>query len=149
MSYTITKTDNNLDGIVKQVRMLLLAEGRNPDDADDKFLQQLRAMGYSPIKYLLDARKRAKKQGYDPHKLMFAMDNDHKLRYDSPEGIKFFGKAGYGDYLIWSHKENQGLVREGYAKMKRKVFRTSHSEISKIHNLGKYSPNELSIRIIW
>lgn len=115
----------------------------------DKFIRQLEEINYPVNKYLDKAKKVAEKEGYDPNKLSLANNNDNKLKYESPEGIKYFGKAGYGDYLIWTFKENKGLVKEGYARMKRNVFRKSHGEMSKMYHLGKYSPNELSIRILW
>ena len=115
----------------------------------DKFIKQLEDINYPVDKYLNDVKKIALEEGYEPNKLSYAYNNDNKLKYDSPEGIKYFGKAGYGDFLIWTFKENKGLVREGYAKMKRNVFRKSHGAITKIYHLGKYSPNELAIKILW
>ena len=115
----------------------------------DKFIKQLESIGYKPEDYLKKAREVAKREGYEPKKLNFSMNNDNKLKYDSPEGLKYFGKAGYGDFLIWSFKEKKGDVPDGYANMKRNVFRKSHGAISEIYDLNKFSPNELSIRIIW
>jgi hypothetical protein len=115
----------------------------------DAFLKQLHSLGYAPATYLSNARKAARRSGYDPSKLHFANNNNNKLVYESPEGNKYFGKAGYGDYLIWSFKERRGQARTGYASMKRRVFRTSHGEITRIYNLNKFSPNELSIHILW
>jgi hypothetical protein len=115
----------------------------------DKFIKQLEDINFEPNKYLNIAKKVAKKEGYNPDKLYFANNNDNKLMYDSPEGNKYFGKAGYGDFIIWSFKESKGEVKSGYAKQKRNVFRKSHGKISEIYNLGKYSPNELSINILW
>jgi hypothetical protein len=115
----------------------------------DKFIKQLEEIGFEPNKYLNLAKNMAKKEGYNPDNLYFANNNDNKLMYESPEGKKYFGKAGYGDFIIWTFKEDKGEVKKGYAKQKRNVFRKSHGEISKIYNLGKYSPNELSINILW
>jgi hypothetical protein len=115
----------------------------------DKFLIQLEKIKYPINKYLNDAKIVAKKEGYDPEKLSFANNNDNKLKYESPEGIKYFGKSGYGDFLIWKFKEKNNEVRKGYAKMKRNVFRKSHSAITKMYNLNKFSPNELAIKILW
>lgn len=115
----------------------------------DKFIKQLEKLNFPPEAYLMVAREVAKREGYDPEKLTFSNNNDNKLKYDSPEGIKYFGKAGYGDYIIWLFKEKKGQVAGGYADMKRRVFRKSHGAISKIHNLNKFSPNELSINILW
>ena len=111
-------------------------------------MRQLHSMGYSSVAYLSAARKAARRTGYEPARLHFA-NNNNKLVYESPEGNKYFGKAGYGDYLIWSYKERRGEARAGYAHMKRNVFRTSHGAITKMYGLNKFSPNELSINILW
>jgi hypothetical protein len=93
--------------------------------------------------FLHKARAIASKRGYDPNKLELANDNNHKLTYYSPKGIKHFGKLGYGDY-IWYSKIDPEL-----AEKKRRTFRLSHSVISKHFHLDKYSPNELAINILW
>jgi hypothetical protein len=93
--------------------------------------------------YLKEAKAAARRTGYDPDKLSVATNGIHKLQYDSPEGIKRFGRLGYGDFHIYS-KQDPAL-----AKQKRHVFRQSHGKISEIHKLGKYSPNELAINILW
>jgi hypothetical protein len=115
----------------------------------DKFVKQLEDIGYSVETYLKNAKKRAKEEGYDPKLLSLANNNDNKLRYESPDGVKYFGKAGYGDFLIWSFKERNKEVPVGFADKKRNVFRKSHGAMSKKYNLGKYSPNELAINILW
>jgi hypothetical protein len=93
--------------------------------------------------FLNDARKTAEARGYDPNKLTLSTNGIHKLSYDSPDGIKHFGRLGYGDFLYYSRYEPT------IANRKRIVFRRSHGAISKIHKLGKYSPNELAINILW
>lgn len=115
----------------------------------DKFMKQLKDMGFNADIYLDIARRVAKREGYEPSKLNFSMNNDNKLSYDSPEGLRHFGKAGYGDFIIWTFKERNNEAPKGYAAMKRRVFRKSHKAISRIHKLGKYSPNELAINILW
>jgi hypothetical protein len=115
----------------------------------DKFIKQLMDIKLNPDIYLDVAKRVAKREGYDPDKLSLAVNNDNKLKYESPEGIKYFGKAGYGDYIIWSYLERNNEVPKGYADMKRNVFRKSHGAMSKKYDLGKYSPNELAIKVIW
>jgi hypothetical protein len=115
----------------------------------DKFFKQLKTLKLNPETYLTVARRVAEREGYDPAKLDFANNNDNKLKYDSPEGIRYFGKAGYGDYIIWCFKERNNDAPQGYADMKRNVFRKSHGAMTKKYKLGKYSPNELAIRILW
>jgi hypothetical protein len=40
------------------------------------------------------------------------------LKYESPKGIRYFGKAGYGDYIIWQFLEKEGEVERGHARKK-------------------------------
>jgi hypothetical protein len=118
-------------------------------DGRDKFIAQLQRIGFSPEAYLLVARTVAEREGYDPDRLNFAMNDNNKLKYDSPEGVRYFGKAGYGDYILWLFEERNNNVPRGFAEKKRRVFRKSHGAMTKKYNLGKYSPNELAINILW
>jgi hypothetical protein len=115
----------------------------------DKFIKQLDKLKFPVESYLEVAKKVAKREGYDPKKLSLAMNNDNKLKYETPDGIRYFGKAGYGDYIIWLFKERNNQVRSGYADMKRRVFRKSHGAMSEKYDLDKFSPNELAINILW
>lgn len=115
----------------------------------NKFMKQLSSIGLKPESYLKAVKHLAKESGYDPDKVELSDDGIHKVVYHSPDGLKRFGRVGYGDYIIWSYKEGKGMVPEGHADKKRNVFRKSHGAMSKIHNLGKYSPNELSINLLW
>ena len=96
----------------------------------DKFAKQLDKIGLSPTSYLAHAKMMATQHGYRPDLLSFAKDGEHKLKYKSPDGTKYFGKAGYGDYIIYLHMEHERKVEKGYAAKKRKVFRDSHEKIS-------------------
>ena len=115
----------------------------------DKFVKQLKKVKLSVEDYLKEAKKLAKESGYDPNKISLAMNNDNKLKYETPDGIEYFGKAGYGDFIIWSHKERNKQVPLGTADKKRNTFRKSHGAMTKKYKLGKFSPNELAINIIW
>jgi hypothetical protein len=92
--------------------------------------------------YLKKAKAKAKAAGYDPKKLMLCDDGKHKLNYD---GVKF-GALGYGDHIIYSYLEKQGEVEKGTASKKRKVFRKSHGAMK---DSGKFSANQMAIRILW
>ena len=115
----------------------------------DKFAKQLDKIGLSPASYLAHAKMKATHHGYRPDLLSFAKDGDHKLKYQSPHGVRYFGQAGYGDYIIYLYLEHERKVEKGYAKKKRKIFRDSHERISEIRKLDKFSPNELAINILW
>ena len=115
----------------------------------DKFYKQLDKIGMSRHEYLGHAKMMARQHGYVPDLLSFAENNDNKLKYESPKGIRYFGKAGYNDYIIYQFLEKEGEVERGVAKKKRHVFRESHEAISRIHKLDRYSPNELPINILW
>ena len=115
----------------------------------DEFAKQLDKIGLSPASYLAHAKMMATKHGYRSDLLSFAKDGDHKLKYNSPHGMKYFGKAGYGDYIIYLYMEHEGKVERGYAEKKRKIFRDSHDRTSEIRKLDKFSPNELAINLLW
>ena len=95
--------------------------------------------------YLREARRRAKSEGYDPKKVVFAEDGVHKLSYD---GVKF-GRVGYGDHIIWQSKERKGVVPKGTAQSKRERFRKSHLAIKGKWRDDPKSPNWLAIRVLW
>ena len=50
---------------------------------------------------------------------------------------------------MWRHLERRGKVRKGFAEGKRRAFRESHEKISETYQLGKRSPNELAMKILW
>jgi DNA adenine methylase len=112
----------------------------------DKFHKQLEKVGLDHETYMKAVKVLAKRNGYDPSKVEMSDDGIHKLVYHSPEGLKRFGRVGYGDFIIWSQEELNGNVPKGYADQKRYVFRKSHG---KIKDSGKYSPNQLSINLLW
>lgn len=93
--------------------------------------------------FLQKAKYRAKATGYDPNALSLATDGRHKLSYQSPLGKVNFGLRGYGDYIWYSNYEPE------IAEQKRRVFTKSHGAMSRIYNLGKYSANELALKILW
>ena len=112
----------------------------------DKFHKQLSDVGLDHDTYMKAVKVLAKRNGYDPKKVEMSDDGVHKLVYNSPEGLKRFGRVGYGDFIIWTKQELNKKVPEGYADQKRYVFRKSHG---KIKDSGKYSPNQLSINLLW
>jgi DNA adenine methylase len=114
-----------------------------------KFHKQLEKVGLNHDLYMKAVKKLAKESGYDPSKVEMSDDGVHKLVYHSTEGLKRFGRVGYGDYIIWSFKEAKGQVPEGYASKKRNTFRKSHGAMTEKYNLGKYSENELAINLLW
>ena len=124
-------------------------EALGGSSVSDKFAQQLDRIGLSPASYLTRARMMASHHGYRTDLLSFAKDGVHKLKYDSPDGVRRFGKAGMGDYIIYEYLEHEGRVEKGYARKKRKVFRDSHEKISELRKLDKFSPNELAINVLW
>ena len=114
-----------------------------------KFYEQLKKLGIDEKKYMIAVKLNAKKNKYDPKLIDYAMDDVHKLKYFSPEGVKYFGRVGYGDFLIYKLLEGLKKVEKGTADKKRNVFHKSHEAITKKNNLGVYSPNELALNILW
>ena len=115
----------------------------------DKFAKQLDKLGLSPASYLAHAKMNATNHGYRSDLLSFAKDGQHKLKYEGPHGTKYFGVAGYGDYIIYLYMEHERKEERGYAEKKRKIFRDSNDKTSEMRKLDKFSPNELAINIIW
>ena len=129
----------------------------NPKHDNDLRKNPIQGKGFSDDKkfsmtkaqYLAAARKRAKEAGYN-EPLFIADDDDHKLMLKKPSGeFVYFGKLGYGDYLLWRHAEEQGDVEKGTADEKRKVFQKSHKAIKGDWKKDKYSPNMLALKINW
>ena len=115
----------------------------------DRFAKQLDVLGLSPNDYLTQARMMARHHGYRSDLLTFAKDGTHKLRYESPQGDKYFGKAGAGDYIIYQYMEREGKVEKGYASEKRKTFGDVQDTMSERRKLDRYSPLELETSILW
>jgi hypothetical protein len=90
--------------------------------------------------FLRRARAAARRTGYDPAKLELSDDGEHKLVYNSPDGLKRFGRRGYGDFIYYS------LFEPAIADIKRKSYR---ARAGAIRDSGKFSPNQLALRILW
>jgi DNA adenine methylase len=118
--------------------------------ANDAFDHQLGVVGYSPMTYIRDVRRKAKKAGYNPDDVGFAKDGTHKLLIHTPDGrtVKF-GRVGYGDHLLWTHMEKRGKAPPGTSAMKRRVFRKSHTAMKGNWKSDKFSPNNLALAILW
>lgn len=109
------------------------------------FIHQLNEIGLSPSKYLNEAKKEAKKNGYDPKNLFLSDKKNYKLMYLN----NHFGRVNYNDFIIWSHLEKKGLVPFGYANKKRNTYHKSHGNIHGDWVNNKNSPNMLSLNINW
>jgi hypothetical protein len=150
------------DNAVKQIKAVSINEGLykdkvkggseplNQTQKNKKFYEQLRKINYEPLKYLEDAKERAKKEGYNPDNLFISDKSTHKLMMkDDNNKFQYFGKPEYGDYLIWKHSEKNNLVPKGYADKKRDIYHKSHSKIKGDWVNNKFSPNMLSLKINW
>jgi hypothetical protein len=113
------------------------------------FMEQLDEIEFNPDDYLKQVRERAKEHKYDPSAIDFSDDSKHKMMIRTPEGVARFGRVGYCDYLIWSHLEKNNQVKSGTAKKKQAVFLKSHSKIKGNWKDNDYSPNWLSMRLLW
>ena len=114
-----------------------------------KFFEELKKYGIDPDDYLIGVKANAKKNKYDPKLIDWAYDDVHKLKYFSPEGVKKFGRVGYKDNFIYKHLEKKKEVEKGTAKKMRDRFHKSHEAMTKKYDLSVYSPNELSLNILW
>ena len=109
------------------------------------FINQLNEINLSPSKYLNQAKREAKRNGYNPKELFLSNKPNYKLMYMNTH----FGRVGYNDFIIWSHLEKKGLVPLGYADKKRNTYHKSHSKIKGDWVNNKNSPNMLSLNINW
>jgi hypothetical protein len=91
----------------------------------------------------------AKDTGYDPSKVEMSEDENHKCVYHSPDGDVYFGKVGYGDFIIYSWLEQQGEEEEGFAEMKRDAYLARATKIKGDWKENKFSPNNLAINLLW
>ena len=114
-----------------------------------RFHKQLEKVGLNHDKYMKQVKHLAKGTGYDPSKVEMSMDEDHKCVYHSPDGDVYFGKVGYGDFIIYSWLEQQGEEEEGFAEMKRNAYLKRATNIKGNWKDNKYSPNNLAINILW
>ena len=110
---------------------------------------ELKNIGMTPTEYLRQAKANARMHQYNPDVLTFADNGKSKLKYDSPEGPRYFGRVGYRDYIMWHHLAKTGKMKAAVAEGKKRAFRESHEEISERYQLGKHSPNELALKILW
>jgi len=114
-----------------------------------KFYEELRRYGINPEDYLKQMKIWAKKSGYDEKQLSLNNNDKHKLRIMTENGTKNFGRVGYKDYYIYRHLEKKKEVPKGTANKMRNRFRRSHEAISNKRKLGRNTPNELSLKILW
>jgi len=141
------------DYLDEEEYMKLIGEGRNIDT--ETFKNYLKRFKITTDNYLYNAKIKAKNAGYNPDKLFYAHDGVHKLEYHSREGNIKFGRVGYKDYIIYKFiayfekdlRKKKELEKE--AEKFRDRFIKSHKAISKKHQLGNLSPNELAIKILW
>jgi hypothetical protein len=79
----------------------------------------------------------AKKYGYDPDKIKPSKAKGKKWAYESPNGIVNFGAKGMEDYTV--HRDLKR--RESYDKRSKNIKGDWKN--------NKFSPNNLSRRILW
>lgn len=116
----------------------------------ETFSSRLEQMGIDPQVYLSEIKKKAKGYGYDPKAVSFAENGIHKIEMKTPQGQTVrFGRMKYNDFLIWSHLEELGEAPKGSAKVKQNRFVKSHSAMKGDWKDNDYSPNWLSIRLLW
>ena len=115
-----------------------------------KLAKQISDAGMTAESYLREARKRAKKHGYNPSKLSFSDKGDtHKLMILTDKGKKVhFGRAGYGDSILYASLEKKGKVAKGTTDSKRHTFHSSHEKIKGNWRSNPYSPNRLALSIL-
>jgi hypothetical protein len=109
------------------------------------FFNQLNKIDYEPESYLKDARKIAKKRGYNPKLLNFSNKKNKKLNYNGVD----FGQVNYNDFLIYQFLEKKGDIPKGEANKKMANYRARATKIKGDWALSKESANSLAIKILW
>ena len=130
---------NHIADLMNQIK------GSGKKSSTNKFKKQLESIDMTLDEYLTNAKKIAKLRGYNPDFLTIADDNDHKLDYN---GTKF-GKVGYGDFIIYLFKANQGLIPFEYALEKMQAYHKRAENIKGDWKKNKESANNLALSIIW
>ena len=157
-SYELYDTQSKLEKVIHALSVMAGNPGAAVEDWGVKstklygsgIKEQLTESSYKPDAYLKEIRRKATKHGYDPSSIEFADDEEHKLQITTPDGkVVRFGRAGYGDFLLWTYLEKKGKAPKGIAKKKQKVFRISHSAIKGDWRKDKYSPNNLALNLLW
>ena len=111
---------------------------------------QLKTLKIAPATYLKAIRAKASAAGYDPKSISLSTDGESKITVRAPDGrTSKAGKAGYGDFHIWSMLERKGDVPSGTAASKQSVFQKSHSKMRGKWKDDKYSPNSLALALLW
>jgi len=95
--------------------------------------------------YMAIAKIKAEHTGYNPDLLEWADDDIHKLKYN---GVKF-GRKGYGDFIIYAIKANNGEITKEEALKHRKNYLARATKIKGKWKDNKESPNNLAISILW
>ena len=111
---------------------------------------ELESIGFQPSLYLRQVRRKAAAAGYDPESVMFSDKAEKKLVLVAPDGRRvYFGATGYGDHLIYSFLESEGLVEPGTAAKKRRTFQRSHRAMRGSWRTNPYSANRLALDLLW
>jgi hypothetical protein len=109
-----------------------------------KFMSQLEKLRIAPDDYLAVARRKAKKVGLNVDTLTFSTDKRHKLMIQDEEGDwVHFGAPGYGDYILYT------LSDDPEANKHRTAYRKRATQIKGKWMHDQYSPNYLSINVLW
>jgi len=115
-----------------------------------KFQENLTSIGIEPSEYLAVIKLKAKEHGYNPSTIEFADDGKHKIQMTAPNGkLVKFGRIGYNDHLMWLALEKNKTAKSGTAQKKRDTFWKSHSEMKGKWREDHYSPNWLSMKLLW
>ena len=115
------------------------------------FQTRLKEIGIDPIWYLEEAKKRAKQSlALNWKTLTWSHRKGKKLSILNDNGKSIsFGSSINNDFIIWSELERRGEVPQYYASRKRQVFWKSHTAMKNWNPTDSYSPNTLSLIILW
>jgi hypothetical protein len=92
-------------------------------------------------RFLRMAKAAARAAGYDSSKLSLAGDGKHKLKYESPDGLRRFGARGYGDFNYYK------TFQPEVADKRRSAYRARAS--ANAAKQGRNSAAALALAILW
>lgn len=132
----------NAFGALTSVRDALTGSGGATPRS--RFAKQLKAAGIDPAEYLRRAQQKADEAGLAHELLGFSDDDKHKLQIPNRDGrIVRFGAVGLGDHILYT------LARDPKAAQHRKRYLARATKIKGKWREDEYSPNSLSIKILW
>jgi hypothetical protein len=113
------------------------------------FQQRLKSLDIEPEWYLRIVRELAEEHGYSPYHLSFSDRIDKKLMLRHKGRTIHFGASPYQDYILLNFQAQAGLISERQCEEVRERYLKRATRIKGSWTEDPFSPNYLSMRILW